>query len=400
MAGTVLRDGNHRADFVELFYDLVFVFAITQVSHTLLYHYSFIGAVETALLFLVVWWVWIYTTWVLNLLDPEVFPVRMLLFGMMGAGLFMSMAIPTAFADRGLVFAGAYVAIQLGRSLYMLRVVWAEPMRRHTYYRINGYFLVSAIFWVAGGLVADPGIRLALWIVALGVEYLGPLLSYRVPGFGSDRTRNWSVSGAHMAERCGLFVIICLGETLLVSGATFAKMEWTLVGVLAFLSAASGTAAMWWVYFHIGHRRGAHQIEHAQDTGAIARRSFTYYHIPIVAGIVLAAVGAERAIAHPEDLASLKEGASIIGGLALFLFGNGLFKKASAQWFPLSHLAGLGLCALVFAFGPWMTLLAQNSLAALILVLVAVWENRSFSGGRNRPAHSNSIVPGGFDVQS
>lgn len=380
MAGRVLREGNNRVGYAELFYDLVFVFAITQVSHYLLYHYTMIGAAETALLFLAVWWVWIYTTWVLNWLDPDAFAVRVLLFGMMAAGLFLSMAVPDAFGARGLVFAGAYVTMQLGRSLYMLWVIWSQPNRRLTYYRISGYFLLSAVFWVWGALVEDHMFRLALWAVALGVEYLGPLVSYRVPGFGRDSSTNWQISGAHMAERCGLFVIICLGETLLVSGATFAEMDWTGTGLMAFLSSVLGTGGMWWVYFHIGHRRGAHQIEHATDSGAIARRSFTYYHIPIVAGVILGAVGAERAIAHPEHLASLAEGASIIGGLALFLFGNGLFKGASGSNFPLSHWVGLGLSVLVLATGPWMTLLTQTAVAALILIVVAVWEHRSLGG--------------------
>lgn len=380
MARSVLREDNHRVGYGELFYDLVFVFAITQVSHYLLYHYTPLGAVQTGLLFLAVWWVWIYTTWVLNWLDPETFPVRMLLFGMMGAGLFLSMAVPEAFAERGLIFALAYVIMQLGRTLYMLRIVWPQQIRRQTYFRITSYFVLSAIFWVLGAMVHEPDTRLMLWAIALGIEFLGPVVSYRVPGFGADASTNWQISGAHMAERCGLFVIICLGETLLVSGATFAEMDWTGPGLLAFLSSVLGTGGMWWVYFHIGHRRGAHQIEHAENSGAIARRSFTYYHIPIVAGIVLAAVGAERAIAHPEHLASLAEGASIVGGLILFLFGNGIFKGASANNFPLSHWIGLGLSVLLLATGPWMTLLAQNALAALILIVVAVWEQKSLSG--------------------
>ncbi|MGL4236034.1 low temperature requirement protein A [Tabrizicola sp.] len=386
MARQVLRVDNSRVGYAELFFDLVFVFAITQVSHHLLYHYTLAGAAETALLFLAVWWVWIYTTWVLNWLDPETTPVRMLLFAMMTAGLFLSMAIPTALGDRGLVFAGAYVAMQIGRTIYMLWVVWSDLRRRQTYYRIATYFAVAAVFWIWGALVEDHALRLSLWVLALGIEFLGPAASYRVPGLGRDQTTSWRVSGAHMAERCGLFVIICLGETLLISGATFAGMDWDVAGLLAFLASVLGTGGMWWVYFHIGHRRGAHQIEHAEDTGAIARRSYTYYHIPIVAGVVLSAVGAERAIAHPEHLATFAEGASVIGGLALFLFGNGLFKRASSRWFPLSHLVGLGLCAVVFLAGPWMTLLVQNLLAALILILVAVWEHRSLSAANEATA--------------
>ncbi len=374
------RTDNERVGFAELFFDLVFVFAITQVSHLLLHHYTPAGAIETSLIFLAIWWVWIYSTWVLNWLDPETTSVRGLLFVLMTAGLFLSMAVPGAFAERGLVFALAYVAMQLGRSLFVLWTVWDVALRRASYLRISGWFTLSAPVWIAGGLVGDPHLRLGLWAVALAIDYLAPAIGYWLPGLGADRSINWAVRGGHMAERCGLFVIICLGETLLVSGATFAEMAWTLPGVLAFLASLGGTVGMWWVYFHIGHRRGSHVIEHARNAGAIARLSFTYLHIPIVAGVVLSAVGAERAIAHPGDAATLAEGAAVIGGLALFLFGNGLFKRSTADRFPLSHIGGLVLCLGALALGPMTTLLVQNVLAATILVVVAVWEHRSLGG--------------------
>ena len=138
---------------------------------------------------------------------------------------------------------------------------------------------------------------------------------------------------------------------------------------------------MWWVYFHIGHKRGSHQIEHSANPGQLARLAFTYLHIPIVAGIVLGAVASERAIAHPGDPGTLVESASAIGGLALFLLGNGLFKRVSAGNFPLSHHVGLGLCALVVLIGTLTTLLVLNLCVVAILVLVALWENRSFGSG-------------------
>ena len=299
MAGQVLRIDSNRVGYAELFFDLVFVFAITQVSHYLLLHYTLDGAAEAALVFLAVWWVWIYTTWVLNWLDPDAFVVRIMLFLLMGAGLFLSMAVPDSFADRGAIFAGAYVAMQLGRTLYMLGVIWFDPSRRQTYLRITSYFSVSAIFWAWGALVQDHEKRLLLWAIALGIEYSGPRLDYFVPGFRRDQTSNWTINGGHMAERCGLFVIICLGESLLVSGATFAELEWTAAGLLAFLISVAGTAGVWWVYFHVGHLRGSQQIENSDDPGKIARQSFTYFHIPIVAGIVLSAVGAKRALSIP-----------------------------------------------------------------------------------------------------
>lgn len=377
MAQSVFRDGNERVGFAELFFDLVFVFAITQVSHALLHHYDLKGALQVGFLFLAVWWVWIYSTWVFNRLDPEHPAVRGLLFALMGLGLFMSMALPGAFHETGLVFALSYAAMQVGRTGFL----WLhanDPALRSTYTRILIWLSVAAVFWVLGGLAHD-GARVWLWGLALGIEYLSPLTGMYVPGLGRDQTTKWQVLGGHIAERAGLFVIICLGETLLVSGATFAEKPWDGPGLMAFLSALAGTVGMWWVYFHIGHKRGTHQIEHSEDPGRLARLAFTYLHIPIVAGIILGAVGSERAIAHPMDPGVLAEGASIIGGLVLFLLGNGLFKQVSSGRFPLSHLTGLALAAAALLSGPWMPLWALNSVAALILAVVAIWEHRSFS---------------------
>lgn len=379
MAQQVIRGDNARVGFAELFFDLVFVFAITQVSHALLYHYDLRGAVEAGLILFAVWWVWIYSTWAMNRLDPDHVAVRGLLFAMMGAGLFLSMAIPDAFKDRGWVFGLAIAALQVGRTLFLWAMLGQGHALRQTYTRILIWLSIAGILWVAGGF-APKDLRIPIWLLAITVEVLGPALAYPLPGRGKDSTTNWSINGGHIAERCGLFVIICLGETLLVSGATFADMDWTMPALFAFLASLGTTVAMWWVYFHIGHARGTHQIEHATDPGRIARLGFTYLHIPIVAGIVLSAVGSERAIAHPSDPAVLAEAASVVGGLALFLLGNGLFKWSTGRWFPLSHLIGLGLCALLLLAGPYMSLLTANLAAAVILTLVAIQEHRSLRG--------------------
>jgi low temperature requirement protein LtrA len=377
MAGILLRStGDHRVGFAELFFDLVFVFAITQVSHHLLHHYDLRGAVESGLLFFAIWWVWIYTTWVLNRLDPELTPVRTLLFGLMALGLYVSMAIPTAFGDRGLIFASGFVAMNVGRTLFMFAVAKGDATLRMTYLRILVWFLASAVFWIAGGLV-KPDVRLPLWLVALGIEYLGPVMGFFVPGLGRDVTTNWTVKGGHMAERCGLFVIICLGESLLVSGATFADLEWTAAGHAVFLASIGGSIGMWWVYFHVGYRRGAHQIETSDDPGRLARLAFTYAHIPIVAGVILSAVGAERAIAHPDATGSVAEALSVVGGVALFLLGNAWFKRISGQNIPLSHLVGLALSAALVLAAPGLSLAVLSAAATGVLVVTAVWEHLS-----------------------
>lgn len=382
----VLRGESGRVGFVELFFDLVFVFAITQVSHLLLHHLTLAGFLETALIFLAVWWVWIYTTWVMNRLDPEEVRVRALLFALMVAGLFLSMSIPGAFGARGLVFAGAYVAMQLGRSLVMLAMGWDEPLLRRSYLRISAWMVASGVVWIAGAL-APADQRLAIWTLALAIEYAGPVAGFWLPGLGRDLSTDWRVRGGHMAERAGLFVIIALGETLLLSGATFAAAAWDGPGMLAFLANVGISIGMWWVYFHIGHARGTHQIEHSADPGRIARLSFTYAHIPIIAGIVLAAVGAELAIAHPLHAAGLAEALVGTGATVLFLAGNGWFKRLSGRWFPLSHLVGLGLAVALGAVSGLLPLWGFSLASAAVLALVAVWEHRSL--------HGSAAAPGG-----
>jgi low temperature requirement protein LtrA len=374
----LLRKEDSRVGFAELFFDLVFVFAITQISHFLLYHFTLAGAIKATVLFLAVWWVWIYTTWVLNRLDPDRGPVRIMLFGMMLGGLFLSMAIPEAFGDRGIVFAGAFVAMQVGRTLFMFTAARGDATLRLTYARILIWLAFGGLFWIAGALAA-PGMRLPIWLLALAIDYVAPVLAYPVPGLGRDVTTNWKISGGHIAERCGLFVIIALGETLLISGATFAEMEWDGQGLAAFLGSVGISIAMWWVYFHVGHRRATHQIEHSDDPGRIARLSFTYAHIPIVAGVVLAAVGSERAIAHPGDIGTVGDMAVLIGGNLVFLVGNGWFKRLSAQWFPLSHYVGVGLSVALALAGLFLPLSVSCFLGALSLAMVASWEHLSLS---------------------
>lgn len=380
MTNQILRGTDGRVGFVELFFDLVFVFAITQISHNLLYNYDRQGVLETAMLFQAIWMVWIYTTWVLNLLDPNAVAVRVLMFALMLGGLFLSMAVPQAFGDRGWVFALSYVAMQLGRTVFYWVAMWAVPATRLAYGRIFAWFLVSAGFWLAGSLV-QPELRTILWLIAIGIEFSAALVGFFVPGFGRAVPTDWNVLGGHMAERCGLFVIICLGESLLVSGATFAEMVWTPDGIAAFLAAVAGAIGMWWVYFHIGYAHAVEKMEHSDNPGRLARLAYSYIHIPIVAGIVLSAVGSDRAIAHPGDAGVWAEGASVIGGVALFLVGNGAFKWLSLdrKYFPLSHLIGLALCIFALVGGPFTTLLGLNVAAAVILAVVAVLEHKSYA---------------------
>ncbi|EYD74089.1 low temperature requirement A [Rubellimicrobium mesophilum DSM 19309] len=371
------RDDEDSAEvsFVELFFDLVFVFAVTQLAAYLGEHFTPEGLLRAWVLFLMLWWLWINTSWATNRLDHDRGVVRGIIFAMMAAGLMVSVSIPMAFESRGLAVAIAYVAMQLGRSLFM---VWA--LRRHgeerqsrTFLRVALWFAISGALWIGGGL-AEGDARVLLWALALVVDLVVPWLGFRLPGLGASSASEWDVEGEHLAERCGLFIILALGETLLVTGARMETLEWSAVTLAAFGVSLLGTLAMWWIYFDVGVHHGSKAIGRTDDPGRLARFAYTYVHLPIVAGIVGAAVGDKFLLAHPGEPATPKEALVILGGPALFLLGNYLFKNATSRRWPLSHVVGLALLGAATLALSMLTILGLAATAVVILVLVAILE--------------------------
>ena len=280
----------HRVTFVELFFDLVFVFAVTQVSHVLLPHQDAAALWHTVMLLIVVWVVWINTVWATNWLNPERTQVRALLIVLMLLGILMSSAIPEAFTDKALLFACSMVAFQLVRSGFTaLAFAKHRPDHAVNFVRIGLWEVASGVLWI-GGAVAPEDIRIWLWIIALVLDVFGPRARYWTPGLGRSGVETWDVSGEHMAERVSLFFIIVLGESIIVTGTTFAEspLEWPYV--FAFLAAFTGTVVMWLLYFAHGQQRGSEYISQASERGMIAQVAYTYVPIIMVFGIVLSAV--------------------------------------------------------------------------------------------------------------
>lgn len=368
---------HSRVTNAELFFDLVFVFAITQLSHALLHHFTPLGALQVTLLFLAVWWVWVYTTWVTNWLDPEQTPVRILLFLLMLGGLVLSTAIPSAFEGRGLWFAIAYASMQTGRTLFWLLVTPVHrTLVRHNAIRILTWLCVSGVFWILGGL-SEGQTRLWLWIVALTIEYVAPAARFWMPRLGFSSIEAWSVEGGHMAERCSLFVIIALGESVVVTGATFTELTWSAANVAAFLSSLVGSIAMWWIYFHRGAEAGAEVISKSAESGRLARLAYTYLHMPIVAGIILTAVADELVLKHPGGHSDTKTVVSAIGGALVFLVGTILFKHSIRGFLQLSHGFGIVMLCVLAWFAHDLSPLLLSILTTAILIVVAVWESLS-----------------------
>ncbi len=174
--------------------------------------------------------------------------------------------------------------------------------------RITLWFATSGLLWIAGALLAEGPARLWWWIAALAIEYAGPFSLFYVPFLGRSTVREWTISGHHMAERAALFMIIALGEGIVVTGATFAGHEMSGGRTAAFLIAFAGSVMMWWIYFDVGAKRGAELIAHHAEPGRVARNAYTYLHMPIVAAIVAGAVSDELLLAHPEGHAGQAAG--------------------------------------------------------------------------------------------
>jgi low temperature requirement protein LtrA len=377
------HDGaEQKTTTLELFYDLVFVFAITQVSHFLLEHLTWEGAGQATLVLLVVWWSWNYTTWVTNELDPEAIAVRLLLIGLMLASFLMAIAIPEAFGDRALLFAGAYVVIQVGRHTF-LTFAAAGPgtIERERSGRILIWFLVAAVFWIAGG-IADGPLRTVLWLIGLAIDYAGPLCTFWVPGMKRVPMSAWELETSHFAERFQLFVILALGESIVVTGATTAGDDLDAARLASFAVAFLGTAAMWWLYFDYAAAIAQRRLELATNRTQMARDAYTYLHVVMVAGVIVAAVGDEVVIAHPDEALHGAELVVVWAGPAIYLLAQALFRLRMAGTLSTKRLGGAVACVLLGLVGGSFAALVLAAL--LVAVLVAVIAAETVSGQRRR----------------
>ena len=368
------RDGGEqRVTPLELFFDLVYVFAVTQLSHRLLDHLTVRGALETLLLLSVMWSAWVGTTWITNWFDPDRLPVRLMLVAVMLASLFMSVAIPEAFGERGLMFALAYVAIQVGRTAFVLVALGGSHALSRNFRRVLSWYVASGPLWIMGGLLEGEA-RYVLWVLALAADVCGPVTGYWTPGLGRTRTGEWTIEGGHFAERCRLFVIIALGESLLVTGTTFGEIETSTATVSAFVVAFVGSAALWWIYFSCSAEAASEIISSSEDPGRLARSAYTYFHIPMVAGIIAVAAADELTVAHPGDRATAASVALTLGGTALFLAGHALFMWTIFGVLSRPRVFAIAALIALIPIGFAVPTLALAFAVAVIAAGVAAWD--------------------------
>ncbi len=368
---------------LELFFDLVYVFTVSQLAQHLLEHVDARGMLETLVLTLAVMYAWFMTVWTSNWLDGDRQPVRLLLLGLMFASLLMSTSVTGAFGDRAGLFVVGYLLIQIGRTVF---AVWG--FRGH---RLHAHF-VNALVWEVGtvplwiaGIAADGDARLVLWGAAVSIAYGGVIAGHPLPGRRSPFSSDSQIYAEHLLERFRLFFLIALGETVLTIGNAFANQPVQADRLLVLSVAFAGVVALWWCYFHRAEEIGMNAVAGAANASRIVGLG-NYALIVMVIGIIGIAVGDELAIAHPHDPNTIDTAILVFGGPALFLLAQlGFMRRATGSVQRPRIVACIALAALAIVTAPF-SLLAAVAASSAILVAVAIADTRA------EPTPSNQLM--------
>jgi low temperature requirement protein LtrA len=355
---------------VELFFDLVYVFAIAELSHHLVEHVDLRTGAETVIMALAVVYAWYMTAWGANWLDPERLTVRLLLVGLMFASLLMSVAIGDAFDDRAWLFVTGYLLLQLARTAFLIVALRGRPQGEHFINALVWEVLIGCL-WVAGA-IADGDARLVLWGLAALAAHGGAWALHWLPGRGrAIDLGHTEISGGHLMERFRLFFIIALGETVLTTGNAFTGEPFTSERLLALALGFAGTVALWWCYFERAEVVGTETLEAAEDAGAVGWLG-TWALTLIVLALIGIAVGDELAIAHPDHEATMGFTILTFGGPALFLLAQIFFLGEAVGRVPRSRPIALLALALLAAATASLTMIVGIAASAVVLVAVAI----------------------------
>ncbi|MFZ0014219.1 MAG: low temperature requirement protein A [Acidimicrobiia bacterium] len=357
-------DTTQGTTFVELFFDLVFVYAITQLTSLVLHDLTWSGLGRAALLFWLVWWAWTQFTWTLNVADTEHAWVRLPTLAATAVAFFMAQSVPDAFGDAGIWFAVSYVLVRLVGIGVQGWVLSGEPGGAFPVWASSSLIGIGLV--LAGGL-ASPEARVWLWLAALVADLLAA-------GFAGRGV--WQLEPGHFAERHGLIVIIALGESLIAAGVASSEVERGLLFAVTTAGAVIATCALWWTYFGTLHSRLEERLADQDDAdrGRFARDVFSFWHAVVVAGVIGVAVAFEAAISHPKDALDSSLALALTFGVALYVGG---LAAASARArlgegvAPRVVVAVVALAAtpLVPAVPAWLALWA---LALLVLAMDVV----------------------------
>ncbi|MET0306326.1 MAG: low temperature requirement protein A [Solirubrobacterales bacterium] len=366
---------EERVTPLELFFDLIFVLALTQCTALMSHHPSWSGLAQGLLVLGMLWWAWVGYAWLTSLIDPEEGAVRLVMFGAMAALLIVSLCVPEAFGDLALVFALAYGAVRVAHiGLFMLASPDDDALR-HSVLGLAASTAI-AVTLLATASLFDGLAQGALWALALLLDMGGPYL------FGS---RGWKLVPGHFAERHGLIVIIALGESIVAIGVGAAGALTFGIGATAVLGVAL-TAALWWTYFDIVaivSGRRLVEAEPGQVQNEMARDSYSYLHLPMVAGIVLVALGLKKTIGHFDDQLDAVPAFALLGGIALYLLGLVAFRYRHVHSVNRQRLLLAVVLLILVPVAMEVPALAALAAANVLLWAMIAYETRLYGEGRH-----------------
>ncbi|WP_157744660.1 low temperature requirement protein A [Micromonospora viridifaciens] len=362
---------------MELFFDVVFVFAFTRFSERLVENFTLLNSWTTLVLMLAMWWLWYRTVWTTNRYDPDRPAIQLMVIVTMLGSLLMSVAVPAAaLTERGAVFAWVFVTVQVLRQLWLVRLDGKDGYPRLVNIRILFWTAMSAVPWIAGTFARD-GTRLAVWTVAVLIDYGGGILDFPTPRLGRAGLRVQPIAEEHLTERCRQLLIIALGEAVLASGIQFSPYGFQRDRTVALLVAFLITVLLWQLYHY---RAGALLRAAIASASAPARigELAAYAHLVMVIGVSLSAVGDTLIITHPSGHTEWTAVAVIFGGPALFLVGRSMLDHAvfsHVSWSrPIGVLLLAALAPAALRLPPVVVaMVAAAVLAAIALSNVVAW---------------------------
>ena len=374
----VLRSED-RVTPLELFFDLVFVLAITQCTALMADNPTWTGLAQGLLVLGVLWWSWVGYAWLTSVVNPEEGVVRFAIFAAMAALLVAALCVPQAFGDLALLFACSYGVVRFGQIVLFTVASRDDPALRRSITGLAGGTAIG-VGLLVGASFADGGWQGALWVLALLLDMGEPFL------FGAD---GWRLVPGHFAERHGLIVVIALGESIVAIGVG-AELGVDAGVVVAATLGIAVAAALSWLYFDIVALVAERRLSNAargREQNEIARDSFSYLHLPMVAGIVLVALGMKKTLEHVGDLLELVPAVAALGGTSLYLVAHVAFRWRNVHRFSIQRLlCAIGLLALLPA-ALELPALATLALVAGALAALIAYETAHFAELRDRLRH-------------
>jgi len=362
-------EAPQRASFVELLFDVVFVFAFTRLGERLVRDLSWLGLYQVVLLVLAMWWVWYRMAWTTNRYDPRRPVIQVMVIATMLGTLLMAAALPGALDRNGLVFASVYVAVQTLRHLWLV-MLGGDPRARLVSIRILAWSVVSAVPWIVG-MFSHGAARLAWWTVAVAVDYLGGLLDFPTPRLGRAGLRGQKVAEEHLTERYRQVLIIAFGETVLTSGIHFSPHAFERDRTAALLVAFAITVLMWQIYFYrAGELLPAAII--ASRSQARVGEVASYSHLVMVIGAAVSGVGDSLIIREPLGHAPPSWPLAIVGGPLMFLIGRAMLDYSVFSRVSLSRPIGVILLVVLVPTASGLAPILVAMLVAAVLAGIAI----------------------------